>query len=261
MRIRKTDKCRLKEGRGLGIGSQYIPWIKVHEFGSNGRVSRVKGWKTGRVAHLMSDLEHKCFLNEQFDDQVIDIREQYPLLPLEQTKSIADKLEVIHPPKSRKQKTVMTTDFLITLKGAPIKYKAIAVKPKEGLEDARIAQKLAIEAEYWRLKEIPFEIVTEDEIDEVLAKNLEIMYKDYWWLEKMAYLPETIDGLVNQFKQLMVDQNMTPVEAAKYIGALQKWDKYEYVNFLHYLIVTKRIAVDLSKPLDLNKLEFITELT
>ncbi len=255
MKTRKTDKWRLKEGRGMGVGVNYKPWFKVHEFGSKGRVSRVLGWKVRRVYQLMSDLEHRFFLNIQYEDDVLDIREQYPLLPLEQTQAIADKLGFIHPPKSRKEKTVMTTDFLLTLKGEPFKYKAIAIKPKEGVSDPRTIEKLAIEAEYWRLKDIDFEIVTEDEIDIVKAKNLEVMYQDYWWQEKMEYLPETIDNLVDHFKHLISDKGMTAVDAAKHIETEEHWDEYEYVNFLQYLIVTKRLNVNLSKPLDLEKLE------
>ena len=147
----------------------------------------------------------------------------------------------------------MTTDFLITLKGEPFKYKAIAIKTKEGLSDPRTMEKLAIEAEYWHLKDIDFEIVTEDEIDIVKAKNLEVMYQDYWWQEKMEYLPENIANLVERFKYLINDKGMTAVDAAKYIEADEHWD--EYVDFLHYLIVTKQLYVNLSKALNLEKLE------
>lgn len=102
------------------------------------------------------------------------------MIPIEQTQAIADELGSTHPPKSRKEKTVMTTDFLLTLKGEPLKYKAIAIKPKKYLADMRTVEKLVIEAEYWRLKEIEFEVINKEDIDVVKAKNLELMYQDYW---------------------------------------------------------------------------------
>ena len=33
---------KIKEGRGQGIGKDYIPWIKVQDFSSKRRVSMVK---------------------------------------------------------------------------------------------------------------------------------------------------------------------------------------------------------------------------
>lgn len=45
----------IKEGRGQGEGKDYKPWIDIHDFPSQGRVSRCFGWKTGRIHHFMSD--------------------------------------------------------------------------------------------------------------------------------------------------------------------------------------------------------------
>ena len=51
----------LKEGRGQGIRSKYKPWICVQNFPSKGTVSRAIGTKTGRIHHLMSNLELSLF--------------------------------------------------------------------------------------------------------------------------------------------------------------------------------------------------------
>ena len=78
-----TEKKIIKyinEGRGQGLGKDYIPWIKIQHFPSNGRVSRIKSWKTGRVHHFLSDLETKYFYYLEWQDDVIDIREQFPLI-------------------------------------------------------------------------------------------------------------------------------------------------------------------------------------
>lgn len=52
----KLDRY-VKEGRGHGSGRDYNTWIKVSDFSSSGRVSRVLGWKTSREHHFMSDGE------------------------------------------------------------------------------------------------------------------------------------------------------------------------------------------------------------
>lgn len=53
----------------------------------------------------------------EWSEQVIDIREQFPLLPLDKTLYIAQKLGIKHPtdPKN-KLPIIMTTDMLLTIK-------------------------------------------------------------------------------------------------------------------------------------------------
>lgn len=261
MRSRKTDKWRLIEKRGSGIGKDYKPWLKIHEFGSRGRTSRPLGWKTKRVHQLMSDLEYYTFLNLQFDPDVLDIREQYPLLPLEQTKLIAKELGVAHPPKTRKEKTVMTTDFLITLKNhdnviPPLpKYMAIAVKPKKELDNLRTREKLCIEEHYWAMKNIPFKVVTEEDINRVQAKNLEVMYQCYWWAEEKGYLQEDINSMLTKFKEHYRREHGDLLNSINKMEKEFNWDRGEGINFLFCLITHREVKVDLSKKIDITTLQ------
>lgn len=48
-----------KEGRGQGRGADYHPWLTIQDVPSQGRSHRLKGIKTGRVHHLLSDIEHE----------------------------------------------------------------------------------------------------------------------------------------------------------------------------------------------------------
>jgi hypothetical protein len=88
---------RIKEGRGQGRGPNYLPWLFIHDVPSKGLAWRIKGWKTGRPHHLLSDFEHNYQLIKDWDPSVIDIREQYPLLPLEETLAIAEECNIRHP--------------------------------------------------------------------------------------------------------------------------------------------------------------------
>lgn len=117
---RKTDKYRLIENRGIGRKINYKSWLRTHEFSSIGRATRILGWKIRRMYYLFSDLELYFFLITQWEDDVIDIREQYPLIPVEQTSIIANQLGIRHPQiinkLGEKQDVFMTTDFVITKK-------------------------------------------------------------------------------------------------------------------------------------------------
>lgn len=250
MSRRKTDKWRLIEGRGLGEGPNYQPWLRAHEVPSRGRTSRPLGWKYHRSYEFLSDLEFRFFLLLQYDSEIIDIREQFPLLPVDQTKQIAEELQLIHPPKSRKDKIVMTTDFLLTIRGEPIKYKAIAIKSKEDLTNPRTIEKLCIEEQYWKVKEIPFSIVTEADIDVIKAKNLEIMYPYYWWDTDMGYSTKKVVQLVEYFKSL-IKNNSNIREVLNMVEDKYKWTKNMGINFLYYMITHKDIEIDLSKKIDI----------
>lgn len=78
---------------------------------SKGRSTRLKGIKTNRQQEFLSDLERNQFYLTECSDYVVDIREQFPLLPLEETIIIADELGLKHPtdPKTN-EPVVMTTD-------------------------------------------------------------------------------------------------------------------------------------------------------
>ena len=149
-RIRKLRN----EGRGSGHGSCYIPWIKIHDFSSLGRVHRCISAKSGREVHLLSDNESDLFLQLDASPTVTDIREQFPLNRFE-TIGIAEELGVRHPAANGVD-IVMTTDFLVSLRGGA--DKAIAVKSGSDLRKKRVRQKLDIERVYWDRKETPWNL-------------------------------------------------------------------------------------------------------
>lgn len=64
----------LAEGRGQGELMEYKPWVQVQDFPSKGIVSRVKGRTTGRIHHLMSNLELRYFLLLDWSEKTMDIR-------------------------------------------------------------------------------------------------------------------------------------------------------------------------------------------
>lgn len=253
-KMRKTDKCRLIEKRGDGELGEYKPWLKVHEFGSSGRVHRVKGWKTGRIHQLMSDLEMYYFVLAQWDDSVIDIKEQYPLLPIEWTLLIAETEGISHPPREKrlkKDKTVMTTDFLITRQNGFTKTNhAVCIKPYSKLSKERTREKLFIEKEYWNRRGISWEIVTENQIDEAKAKNLKSLYMDYFWDSFNPYSSEMINILIESFKELLIESDFNVSTAIRIMEKEMRWEKGKGINFFRYLIVKKQINCDLSQKLN-----------
>ena len=77
---RKENRTDGKEGRGQGTGEDYKPWINIQDFPSNGLSTRGKGWKTNRIHQFLSKLERDYFYVLEWNNIVIDIREQFPLI-------------------------------------------------------------------------------------------------------------------------------------------------------------------------------------
>lgn len=163
----------IKEGRGQGIGADYVPWIKIHDFPSNGICSRIRGRTTGRIHHLLSRNESAYFYLLDCSAKVSDIREQFPLR-LQDTLDISRLLGIRHPwDYSSDFPIVMTTDFLITTAEGLL---ARTVKETEALSDNRVREKFAIEYAYWKRHAVDWKIVTEKQIDFEKSRNLQWLY-------------------------------------------------------------------------------------
>jgi hypothetical protein len=174
----KAQRRRSKEGRGVGTGADYTPYLLIHDVPSIGLASRVWGWKTNRVHHLLSRLELKFFYTLEWLPDVLDIREQFPL-DLDETLAIADQLSVRHPrdPKT-KDYVVMTSDFVITVRKGFVSEEQIhTVKYKKDLENARVKEKLEIERIYWQeIRRLDWDIITEEDVDANVAGNVEWLH-------------------------------------------------------------------------------------
>jgi hypothetical protein len=168
----------IAEGRGQGEGEHYHPWIKVQDFSSYGQSNRDLGETTKRQHDYLSKLEYSYHLILD-DAGLLDIQEQFPLLPLETTISIANRYGIRHPLDFKsKRPVVMTTDFRISVP-YPIGKTTLAraVKPAAKLLERRVIEKLEIERRYWESLEIDWGIVTEHEIDPIHVRNLIWVYK------------------------------------------------------------------------------------
>jgi hypothetical protein len=161
----------IKEGRGQGEGPLYNPWLHVNDLPSRGRVHRVYCPKTGRTHHLLSDNEYYEFLQLWWDENITDIREQFPLLNRRETFELA-ALRGIKYPLDPTSGTlwVITTDFLVTSRSG--NFEAIAVKQEEELSNDRAIEKLEIEWCYWQKRNVPWQIITNRQVKCTFTRNL-----------------------------------------------------------------------------------------
>ncbi|MGF9763998.1 TnsA endonuclease N-terminal domain-containing protein [Microvirga sp. 0TCS3.31] len=162
------------QGRGQGEGRDYKPWLKVSDVPSQGRCHRPFCLKTGREHHLLSDNEYYAFLIQWWADDVVDIREQYPLLDRRETMEIAALHGVRHPVDPSSQAVLVITTDLLTTNNTPdgTRLVAFAVKQVEDLSNRRTLEKLEIERHFWARRNVPWSILISTHLKTNYTRNL-----------------------------------------------------------------------------------------
>lgn len=246
----------IANGFGAGAGAGYVPWLRVQDVPSMGRSHKIPGVKIDRIHHLLSDLERAYHLVCEFSEDVVDIREQYPLLPVESTQAIAQAIGVRYPKyKSTTIPLVMTTDFLLTVKQPNGDFKSVARTIKyqqdlEGKDSVRTLEKLEVERRFWISQGVDWRIVTEEMFTPDLIKNL-------GQLRRYAQLPRALmnSTLHSEFLEILESSKAYPwttSECLRRIATRLSIPYAEARDIFFNLIWRKMIQVDLSSaPLHL----------
>ncbi len=250
----------VREGRGQNELAEYQPWLNVRDVPSRGLSTRRKGWKTGRVHHFLSKLEKRYHNTLEWSKIVTDIREQYPLLQLEETLDIAKQCGIDHPAISNKNdpKTldpiVMTTDFLITLMidGKRVE-RARTVKYADDLQSPRVLQKLEIERRYWEARGISWGIVTEHEIPGVLADNVEILYPYRYLDEDSRYSRRELYSAATALTQAVQESKLSLRHIALDCDAIIGFDPGTCLSIAYFLIANRYWEIDMYTPIQPGK--------
>lgn len=256
---REKYKRWIKEGRGQGTGSEYKPWLTIQDVPSSGEVTRIHGVKIDRQHDLLSRNEKNYFLIVEFAEDVIDIMEQYPLLPIEQTELIASEMGIEHPSDPfTGENTVITCDFLVKVKrGEKEVNRARTIKELDELNNERQIQKFEIERRFWELKGIDWGIVTENEISKVLAKNISDI-RPFHSLEGIKgfenFKDSQISELVWEYKNFINAEKNIVRKISNDFDERFKLEAGSGIKIFKHLVWKKQILIDLQNRLSLDRL-------
>lgn len=268
-RKKMTDerlKSKIKEGRGNGVLEAYQPWLKVREVPSRGSSHILPGVKVLREHQLLSDAEYHYNITLEFDPSVIDIREQFPLLPREETAAIASSLgyPLTRYPYSS-ELLVFTTDFLVTkldnhgkeyLEAKSIKYLRDLKKAQADGKAEPIMQRLQIEREYWSRRGVDWKLEFAENLSDVYLNNL-IALRTYANLPVRLDKPQLVEKIINYLMLAQTDK--IPVKTL-----LQKMSKYLFLPYVDVKILyfhllwrqrltakLNQVRIELSAPLEI----------
>lgn len=166
---------RIALGDGQGRFQFYTPYLRIQDVPSQAIRSRVYIPRFGRFIHVLSHSELSALLLLEWDDTVIEVREQFPLDPTT-TLSICLQ-EDIRPPMWCGRRTVMTSDFVVTYQTDFLcSFKSYQVKAtSEESVQPRTAEKLKVEQEYWRRQGIEWNLLVASDFNRRLVGNLETL--------------------------------------------------------------------------------------
>lgn len=242
-----------KEGRGEGSGASYKPWLTIQDVPSTGRSHRLRGWKTGRIHHLLSDIECGLFYLFDWSEVVRDIREQFPI-DRQVTQRIATQLGIKHPADTAtKTPLVMTTDIVVdVVRDGRFVTLARAVKPADLLDTPRIIEKLEIERRYWSERGVDWGIVTERDIPPTIVRNIAWVH-NFISLNDLrqpypSYLTEKATLVRQEIGGWMTDQPLRHFCGT--MDAHLAMSAGTCLMLVRHLLATKVITCDMSEPLD-----------
>ncbi len=173
MARRLSDKTKQKLKMGRGTGKDYKPYVTTSEFNSNGTTSVIKDWKTGRGVHCLSQGEADWYYILRWDDNNVDIREQYPL-DNQVTNEIAKKNGIKHP---QSESYIMTIDFMVT--EADGSLHAYSVKISKNSLSKRSLEILCIEKAYCIAKGIKYTLLFKEDVNQTLVNNIRLVTEFY----------------------------------------------------------------------------------
>jgi hypothetical protein len=245
----KYLQSRLKRGFGLGAGPSYHPWLRVRDVRSIGTSGNPRGITIPRVYHLLSVPEriHFHLLDRQAD--VIDIREQFPILDLNETLAICSKLGVRHTRRGVFPEP-FTLDFLVTRQThSGLVYQARSIKTVEDAAVPKIRLRLKVEHSWCEQNSIDWKLVDTTEYTPNLLSTL--LFMRGWSLQR--YIPKVDQA--DEFARMFADSYEANVPLKEIINRCAKRLKrgYQYcLNEFRYCAWSDRIPVDLHSRLTLH---------
>jgi hypothetical protein len=192
--------------------------------------------------------------------RVKNIREQYPLLPINETLEIAKDLGVVHSyrrPKGRAAKyIVMTTDFLLDVETAEgTRYVARAVKQHDELvENDWILEKLEVERQYWLRRNVDWGIITDLDFDHTMAENITKLLAPHKTLEwRLDYSAEELNALVVDFVEMTISWQETVSKLLHTFEQRHHMPEGTSPSLFWYILANRYLITDLTQPLNLSR--------
>ncbi len=240
---------RLRRGFGLGIRESYLPWLRVRDVPSTGSSGNPNGIRIPRTYHLLSELERIYFFLLERQPDVVDIREQFPILHLHGTLELCAALDVAHPRQGRFPEP-FTFDFMVTRESpSGLTHQARSVKTPEDAQDPEVRRRLNVEYQWCRQNDIDWRLVDTNEFTKDLLSTLVFMRG--WSRHRYKPTAESIEAFAAGFMHVY-RRNVPLRELLLECESYLRTSFDECQNAFRYGAWADWIRLDLSRNLAMN---------
>lgn len=249
-------RARIRRGRGVGHGLEYVPWLKVRDVPSRGTSSVVSGIHVRRPYHLLSELEATYFFLIERRPSIIDIQEQWPILDIDQTLTLCAQTGVRHGYRGPYPEP-FTIDFLITeeIKGK-IRYHAASIKNPKDAANPQVRQRLAIEHAWCGEWGVPWTLVDTSRFDRTLLANLRFLRA--WFTNRYEPCLDDIERFAQRFElyyrtNILLDELIQQVTHSLRLPESLARDTFLYCAWSDRITVSLQHPLSLGQPLILRR--------
>lgn len=240
----------IREGRGRGRLADYRPWLRVQDVPSCGRSHRPYGYTTDRVHEFLSDGEYMVFVLADWDDRVVDIREQFPL-DRGETFRIARTMGIRPPLTAEGMPYPMTTDFLLNVRqGTEERMVAYSCKVAADAKKRRSVELFEVQRRYWLEQGIECRQVLKETIPRVVFHNVDRL-RPYMRLDGVfEFHPGAVEELAQEILTLLESAPDVPVnEWCRSVDGHLAVQESTALNVVRYLLARKLLVTDMSSSL------------
>ncbi len=242
-------KARLKRGFGMKSGLDYRPWLRVRDVPSMGTSSNVTGITIPRRYDFLSTPETIYFHLLDRQPDVVDIREQFPILHLVATQTLCAEHKVKHPHKGHFPEP-FTLDFLVTRKTeSGLVYQARSVKTVDDAQDPATQERLNIEFQWCSAIQLDWKLVDVSGFTTDLLSTL--LFMRAWSLH--GYKPSS--ALAEDFSEAFMGVYEKNVPLNELIEVTSKKMRRSYAlakDDFRYCAWRALIPADICAPMQLN---------
>lgn len=243
-------RARIKRGRGIGEGPNYLPWLKVHDVPSEGTSLKSHGILTGRTHHGLSSLEATYLFLMERRSSVLDVREQWPIFDIDRTIELCAELGVRHQYRKGFPEP-FTIDLMITEEdGDSRRYRAASIKTPEDAADPAVRLRLAVEERWCRERGIPWTLVDTSGFSKTLLEVLRFMR--VWSLHRYEPSPEREAVFLEAFRRFYV-RNELLSQLMERLSRSLRLPPGQALDTFRYCAWSNEIEISYSHPIALNK--------
>lgn len=241
--------ARLRRGFGLGTQESYRPWLRVRDVPSTGSSGNPCGIKIPRIYHLLSEPERIYFFLLERQPDVVDIREQFPILHLHGTLELCAALGVTHPRHGRFPEP-FTFDFMVTRQCASgLTHYARSIKTPEDALTPEVRRRLNVEYQWSRQNDLDWRLVDTGDFTKDLLSTLVFMRG--WFRHRYKPTANAVEAFTSGFMHVY-RQNVPLRELLLECSSYMRISPDEGQNAFRYSAWVDRIRLNLSHRLAMN---------